>query len=165
MDQKRIDEIMQSAQKEMEQAQIVFDALQKQRHGALHELEKKTQKLLENTGKLTKPKLEGEEGPKILANTLRELVTAVNSTHLVLEAHDKFIDMLVQDVKGAIDQVQGQAMLHMSVMSEVMMQTLLSKNVFTEEELKETHKEVAAATQQRLNQARQAESEGETLKV
>jgi hypothetical protein len=157
---------MENSQKEMEQAQMVFKALQQQRKGALLELEKRAEKLLDGTDKLTKPELEGEEGAKILANILREVVSAINSAHIALDTHDKLLDMLIQDLGKVVDQAQAatNGLLHVSVMSEVMMQVLLSKDIFTEEDLKEAHKKVSAATRDTINRARSQEDEG-SLKI
>lgn len=161
MDQNRVDEMMKEAQSQMEKSQMVLQALHNQRKGALAELEKKANNLLNDTSNLTKPNLDGEDSSKILANTLRELIASINSTQLVLDSHDKLVDMIINDLGGALDQINGtgNGLLQTSMMAETLVQTLLSKGVVTEDELKETHKTVAAKTREMVNTASQEAKE------
>lgn len=158
MDQKRVEEMMKGAENQMEKGQIVLQALQNQRKGALKELERKANNLLNDASQLTKPNLEGEESGKILANTLREIVTSVNSVQLTLDAHDKLIDMLINDLGGMLDQLNGttNGLIQTSMMVEVMLKTLMDKGIFTEDELKEAHKVVAQKTRDMVNATQEA---------
>lgn len=142
--------------KTLEQEQMIFNALQNQRKGALSELEKKANSLLEETSKLTKPELESERGASVLANTLRELITAINSTQLVLDAHDKFVDMIVQDLGAAVQQTQGNmnGMLQISMKLETIVKAIMDKGLVTEEELGKAYKEVSSQAQAALSNIR-----------
>jgi hypothetical protein len=131
--------------------------LEQQRKGAVASLDKKVNSLLDSVDKLTRPTLEGEDAPAVLANTLREIIQSLNSVHFALEAHDKLIDMIIQDLIGTVEQVQGsaQGLLHTSMMSQVMLTTLMDKGLITEEELKATHTKVAALAKESMAKLRQ----------
>jgi alkylhydroperoxidase/carboxymuconolactone decarboxylase family protein YurZ len=136
----------------MEQGKIALQTLNKQRKGAIDNLEKKTESILDKVKKFTKPHFKGEDGPATLANSLRELAQIANSTHLALESHDKLVDMIIGDLIGVVEQTQSltTGLLQTSVMTEVMMRTCIDKELFTREELNESHKKVAAQTQEQM---------------
>lgn len=154
MDQKRIDEMLKTQATENEQ--MVFQALQNQRKGALSELEKRANNLLETTSKLTKPELESERGAVVLANSLRELITAINSTQLALDAHDKFLDMVIQDLGASIQQAHGNmnGLLQVSMKVETMMKAAMDKGLLEEKDLEKAYKEVSEQAQEALQSVR-----------
>jgi len=69
--------------------------------------------------------------------------------------------MLISDLGKAAEQTQSatNGLLHISIMSETVTQTLLAKGVFTEDDLKETHRKVSVATREKLNEARIQDNE------
>jgi hypothetical protein len=155
MDAKRIDQMMNSAQKQADSTKIVLDTLQQQRKGSLAALESVVDRLVKDTDKLTKPSLESENSGAILANTLRELIKCLSSTQLALDSHDKLMDMLINDLTSTITQLNGttQGLLHTSMMAQTMLSTMIKKGVVTEDELKETHTEVAAMARESFAKA------------
>lgn len=144
MNKQELERRMKEAEQQMQQAQQLINKLNQQKQTALTALEKRVDVLLEDTNKLTAPALAGEEGPRTLANTLRELISSTNSTLLILDSQNQFIDMLVNDLGATAEKLANatQGLMYTSMTSEVMLRTLLDKGVFSEEELKETQKKI-----------------------
>jgi len=153
VDKKEVETIVSKTQEDVNASKVVLASIQKQRKGALEVLTKKVEGLFQSTDKLTRPSLEGEDGPRILANTLRELIVSLNSVHAVIDSHDKLVDMIINDMMGMVDQLQSttEGLLHTSMMAEVVMKTLLGKGIFSEVELKQTHSMIAAQAQETIS--------------
>lgn len=149
MDKQELDRKMKEAEQQIQQAQQLLEKLNRQKQTALSALEKKVDSLLDNTDKLTVPSLKGEEGPKVVANTLRELVASINSTLLIVDSQNQLIDMLINDLGATAEKLAQytHGLLNTSMMSEVMFRTLLDKNVFSNEELQATHAKLMSAQQ------------------
>ena len=144
MDKQELDRRMKEAEQQMQQAQQLIDKLNQQKQAALAALEKRVDSLLEDTDKITVPALAEEEGNKTVANTLRGLISSTNSTLLILDSQNQFIDMLVNDLGATAEKLAKatQGLMYTSMTSEVVLRTLLDKSIVSEEELK--------ATQQKL---------------
>lgn len=147
MNKQEMDRRIKEAEQQIQQAQDVLNKLNQQKQQALSALEKRVDSLLEDTKKLTAPSLAGEEGPRTTANVLRELISAANSTLLIVDSQNRLIDMLVNDLGATVEKLGsiGQGFMYTSMTSEVMLRTLLDKGVFSEEELKAAQQKIIAS--------------------
>jgi len=119
-------------QKAMRDAQMVLEALNQQRKGAIEKLGERTQTLLDS-GKLNVEHLENAD----LVNALREIVQSVNSALLALSSHDKLIDLLIRDLTGthSLASTMQEGVIQASFAVEAIAGVLLEKGVVTQEDL------------------------------
>jgi hypothetical protein len=133
--------------KKVEDAQVVFNALNQQRKGSILKLEERVSSLMDgsiNIDNLEKPQL---------VNVLREMAQSMNSALLALSSHDKLIDTLLNELVRVFSMAESGAdgSMQAAFAIEVIGNLLLNKEVVSKEEIETEQKK----TQDRIEKARE----------
>lgn len=132
----------------MQDARIALARLNQDRQEGLKKLEDKVSDLLNSEVLNMKHMNENKD----LVITLRDLVNAANANLLVIEAHDRLLNMMISDLVNLTRNVEMQS--HNTFVTSSHLQTLLAileaDGLITEDKMRDTWTQIVQAKQAEL---------------